>query len=78
MMVAESIVELILRRDMFESFKPNRKGNGGYHEEDEEGHNYYGNGSSSNGGFRLRGGLCIRLRGKRSDVEIVGTSKLYE
>ncbi|MBA0859040.1 hypothetical protein Goshw_002703 [Gossypium schwendimanii] len=37
MMVAESIVELAPRRDRFESSKPNRRGNGGYHEEDEEG-----------------------------------------
>ncbi|MBA0755863.1 hypothetical protein Gogos_020095 [Gossypium gossypioides] len=29
-----------------ESSKPNRKGNGGYHEEDEEGHSYYDNGSN--------------------------------
>ncbi|MFQ6626975.1 hypothetical protein Gotur_006227 [Gossypium turneri] len=37
MMAAESIVELVPRKDMFESFKPNRKGNCGYHEEYEEG-----------------------------------------
>ncbi|MBA0550972.1 hypothetical protein Golob_021878, partial [Gossypium lobatum] len=48
-MVAKSIVELILRKDRFESFKPNRRGNGGYHAEDEEGHSYYGNNSSSDG-----------------------------
>ncbi|MBA0642049.1 hypothetical protein Goklo_026512, partial [Gossypium klotzschianum] len=47
MMVTEFIVELVPRRDRFESSKPNRKGNGGYHEEDEEGHSYYDNGSSS-------------------------------
>ncbi|KAH1056551.1 hypothetical protein J1N35_034616 [Gossypium stocksii] len=41
MMVAESLVELVPRRDKFESFKPNGRGNGGYHEEDKEGHSYY-------------------------------------
>ncbi|KAH1057632.1 hypothetical protein J1N35_035697 [Gossypium stocksii] len=50
MMVAESLVELVSRKDNFETSKPNRKGNGGYHEEDEEGHRNYGNGSSSDGG----------------------------
>ncbi|MBA0802720.1 hypothetical protein Gohar_012994, partial [Gossypium harknessii] len=44
MMVAESLVELVPRRDEFESAKPNRRGNGGYHEADEEGHSDYGNG----------------------------------
>ncbi|MFQ6654285.1 hypothetical protein Gotur_025340, partial [Gossypium turneri] len=44
MMVAESLVELAPRKDRFESSKPNRRGNGGYHEEDEEGQNYDGNG----------------------------------
>ncbi|MBA0756334.1 hypothetical protein Gogos_005457 [Gossypium gossypioides] len=34
----------------FESSMPNGRGNGGYHEEDEEGHSDYGNGSSSDGG----------------------------
>ncbi|MFQ6631111.1 hypothetical protein Gotur_009515 [Gossypium turneri] len=52
MMVAESIVELAPRRDMLKSSKPNRRGNGGYHEEDEEGHSYDGNGSSNNGNDR--------------------------
>ncbi|MFQ6628971.1 hypothetical protein Gotur_007158 [Gossypium turneri] len=47
MMVAESIVELAPKRDKFESSKPNKRGNGGYHEEDEEGQSYEGNGSSS-------------------------------
>ncbi|MFQ6636416.1 hypothetical protein Gotur_012939 [Gossypium turneri] len=47
MMVAESIVELGPRRDKFESSKPNRRGNGGYHEEDEDRQSYDGNGSSS-------------------------------
>ncbi|MFQ6621896.1 hypothetical protein Gotur_002561 [Gossypium turneri] len=49
MMVAESMVELAPKRDRFESSKSNRRGNGGYHEEDEEGQSYDGNGSSSNG-----------------------------
>ncbi|MFQ6621895.1 hypothetical protein Gotur_002560, partial [Gossypium turneri] len=44
MMVAESMVELAPKRDRFESSKPNRRGNGGYHEEDEEGQSYDGNG----------------------------------
>ncbi|MBA0731624.1 hypothetical protein Golax_025532 [Gossypium laxum] len=48
--VAESLVELVPRRDRFESSMPNGRGNGGYHEEDEEGHNDYGNGSRSDGG----------------------------
>ncbi|KAK8299136.1 hypothetical protein V6Z12_D05G303000 [Gossypium hirsutum] len=52
MMVAESIVELAPRRDRFESSKPNRRGNGGYHEEDKEGQSYDGNGSSSDGDDR--------------------------
>ncbi|KAK5793978.1 hypothetical protein PVK06_035165 [Gossypium arboreum] len=52
MMVAESIVELVPRRDKFESSKPNRRGNGEYYGEDEEGYSYYGNGSSSDGGRR--------------------------
>ncbi|MBA0672769.1 hypothetical protein Goklo_029168 [Gossypium klotzschianum] len=52
MMVAESIVELASRMDMFESSKPNRRGNGGYHEKDEEGHSYDGNGSSNDGDDR--------------------------
>ncbi len=52
MMVAESIVELAPRRDRFESSKPNRRGNGGYHEEDEEGQSYDGNSSSSDGDDR--------------------------
>ncbi|MBA0876146.1 hypothetical protein Goshw_013330 [Gossypium schwendimanii] len=52
MIVPESIVELALRRDMFESFKPNRRGNGGYHEEDEEGHSYDGNSSRNDGDDR--------------------------
>ncbi|MFQ6654284.1 hypothetical protein Gotur_025340 [Gossypium turneri] len=57
MMVAESLVELAPRKDRFESSKPNRRGNGGYHEEDEEGQNYDGNGSSSDGDDRkLRNG----------------------
>ncbi|MBA0760205.1 hypothetical protein Gotri_022965 [Gossypium trilobum] len=47
MMVVESIVELVSRKYKFESSKPNWRGNGGYHEEDEEGHSYYCNGSSS-------------------------------
>ncbi|MBA0560431.1 hypothetical protein Golob_017330 [Gossypium lobatum] len=50
MMVAESLVELVPRKDGFESSKLNRRGNGGYHEADEEGHSDYGNGSSSDGG----------------------------
>ncbi|MBA0779937.1 hypothetical protein Gotri_004107 [Gossypium trilobum] len=50
MMVAESLVELVPRRDRFESFKPNRRGNGRYHEENEEGHSDDDNGSSSDGG----------------------------
>ncbi|MFQ6657181.1 hypothetical protein Gotur_026966, partial [Gossypium turneri] len=44
MMVAESIVELAPKRDRFESSKPNRRGNGGYHKEDEEGQSYDSNG----------------------------------
>ncbi|MBA0726279.1 hypothetical protein Golax_002119 [Gossypium laxum] len=51
-MVVESLVKLVLRRDKFKSSKPNRKENGRYHEEDEEGHNDYGNGSSWDGGNR--------------------------
>ncbi|MFQ6630455.1 hypothetical protein Gotur_009256 [Gossypium turneri] len=51
MMVAESLVELILRRDRFESSKPNGKGNGrGDHEEDKEGHSNDGNDSSNDDG----------------------------
>ncbi|KAH1055724.1 hypothetical protein J1N35_033789 [Gossypium stocksii] len=45
----KSLVELDLKRDRFESSKPNGKGNGGYHEEDEKGHSYYGSNSGSNG-----------------------------
>ncbi|MBA0881271.1 hypothetical protein Goshw_022387 [Gossypium schwendimanii] len=52
MMVAESIVELAPRRDGFESSKPNRRGNNGYHEEDKEGQSYDGNGSSNDGDDR--------------------------
>ncbi|MBA0777205.1 hypothetical protein Gotri_005257 [Gossypium trilobum] len=52
MMVVESLVELVPRRDRFESSKPNNKGNGGYHEEDEKGHNDYSNCSSSDCGNR--------------------------
>ncbi|MBA0819204.1 hypothetical protein Gohar_003789 [Gossypium harknessii] len=36
MMVAESLVELVPRRDRSESSMPNERGNGGYHEKDEE------------------------------------------
>ncbi|MFQ6636425.1 hypothetical protein Gotur_014159 [Gossypium turneri] len=52
MMVAESIVELALKRDRFESSKSNRRGNSGYHEEDEDGQSYDGNDSSSDGDDR--------------------------
>ncbi|KAG8503718.1 hypothetical protein CXB51_001706 [Gossypium anomalum] len=52
MMVAESLVELVPRRDRFESSKPNGRGNGGHHKEDKEGHSYYGSGSGSDGGNR--------------------------
>ncbi|KAH1046315.1 hypothetical protein J1N35_037099 [Gossypium stocksii] len=34
----------------FDSSKLNGRGNGGYHEEDKEGHSYYGSSSSSDGG----------------------------
>ncbi|KAL1074424.1 hypothetical protein V6Z11_D11G288400 [Gossypium hirsutum] len=56
MMVAESIVELAPRRDRFETSKPNRRGNGGYHEEGEDGQSYDGNGSSSDGDRKPRNG----------------------
>ncbi|MBA0781468.1 hypothetical protein Gotri_002392 [Gossypium trilobum] len=49
-MVAESLVKLVLKIDKFESSKPNERGNGNYHEKDEEGHSDYGNGSSWDGG----------------------------
>ncbi|MBA0555779.1 hypothetical protein Golob_025935 [Gossypium lobatum] len=50
MMVAESLMELVSRRNKFESFKPNRRGNGWYYEEYQEGYNDYGNTNSSDSG----------------------------
>lgn len=51
MVEAESFVKLASRKDKFESFKPNGKGNGGGdHEKDEEGHSDDENGNSGNGG----------------------------
>ncbi|MBA0557640.1 hypothetical protein Golob_014696 [Gossypium lobatum] len=49
-MVMESLVELVPRRDKFEFSKPNERGNGGNHKEDEEGHSDDGDGSSSDSG----------------------------
>ncbi|KAH1092363.1 hypothetical protein J1N35_019620 [Gossypium stocksii] len=50
MMVAESLVELVLRRDKLKSSMLNGKGNGeGEYDEDEGRHKNDGNGSSSDG-----------------------------
>ncbi|MBA0729385.1 hypothetical protein Golax_025847 [Gossypium laxum] len=71
MTVSESIVELAPRRDMFESFKPNKRGNGRYHEEDEEGHSYDGNSSRNDGDDRKpRNGKWRpnSLKGKREKL----------
>ncbi|KAK5792476.1 hypothetical protein PVK06_033590 [Gossypium arboreum] len=50
MMVVEFLVELVLRIYRFESFKPNGRGNDGYHEEEKKRHSDDGNGNSSDGG----------------------------
>ncbi|KAG8502294.1 hypothetical protein CXB51_002075 [Gossypium anomalum] len=76
MMVAESLVELVPRRDKFDSSKPNGRGNGGYHEEGGEGHSYYGNGSgndSDNG--KPRNGKWEQIEDSRFGVSVLSDGR---
>ncbi|KAH1038676.1 hypothetical protein J1N35_040419 [Gossypium stocksii] len=67
---AESLVELVPRRDMFESTRPNKRGNCKYHKEDEKGHSDYGNGSSSECGNRkLRNVLAIKRNDESEEAK---------